>query len=280
MTQLEFNLNAVDIYNLDFFKLIFLRQTGRYYYLNSVQYTSGKMAQVSAVEIVNFVENLPITQLNGFNLNLGHEDVYNIEKTQLLAGYEDPEGDNPYKLKIISGFDQDITVFQDGTEIITETEILWDDVKLQVKENSGGSSSYTHNIQFAIADVGSKSYGDVVANITVNVESLVLTPPVAVAPQSLSIGLTLNGDVNTIGNFSAGNSYATVGTIVAYRWFVTTTPEGSDIRVKRDEETSPVMALEVTANSDCLGVAVIELQVTDSYGQTDTDGFSITLTEK
>jgi len=40
------------------------------------------------------------------------------------------------------------------------------------------------------------------------------------------------------------------------------------------------MALEVTANSDCLGVAVIELQVTDSYGQTDTDRFSITLTEK
>ena len=46
-----FNLSVIDIYNLDFFKLKYLRQTGRYYYLNSVQYTEGKVSKVVMLEL-------------------------------------------------------------------------------------------------------------------------------------------------------------------------------------------------------------------------------------
>jgi hypothetical protein len=46
-----FNLSPIDIYNLDFFKLKFLKQTGRFYYMNRVQYTPGKQASVELIEI-------------------------------------------------------------------------------------------------------------------------------------------------------------------------------------------------------------------------------------
>lgn len=45
-------LSPIDIYNLDFFKLKYLKQTGKYYYLNSVQNTTGKNSKVKMIEIV------------------------------------------------------------------------------------------------------------------------------------------------------------------------------------------------------------------------------------
>lgn len=54
--SLQLNLSVVDIYNLDFFRLKFLKQTGRFYYLNSVQDTTGKTASVEAIELSDFID--------------------------------------------------------------------------------------------------------------------------------------------------------------------------------------------------------------------------------
>ena len=47
------NLNNIDINNLDFFKLKYLKQTGKYYYLNSVKSSGGRNATAELVEINN-----------------------------------------------------------------------------------------------------------------------------------------------------------------------------------------------------------------------------------
>jgi len=44
-------LSSIDIYNLDFEKLIYLKQTGQYYLLNSVQYTEGNISKVELIEL-------------------------------------------------------------------------------------------------------------------------------------------------------------------------------------------------------------------------------------
>jgi|GEM_PF-5917028 len=44
------NLSRMDLYNLDFFRLKYLKQTGKYYYLNSVKVTANK-TKVEMVEI-------------------------------------------------------------------------------------------------------------------------------------------------------------------------------------------------------------------------------------
>lgn len=49
------NLSVVDIYNLDFFRLKYFKQLGRYCYLNSVKNTTGKISEVEVVEIRNFI---------------------------------------------------------------------------------------------------------------------------------------------------------------------------------------------------------------------------------
>ena len=46
-----FNLSVIDIYYLDFSKLKFLKQKGRFYYLNLVQHTAQKMSKVELIEV-------------------------------------------------------------------------------------------------------------------------------------------------------------------------------------------------------------------------------------
>lgn len=49
--EVELNLNPVDIHNLDFFKLVYLKQTGRYYYLDSIK--TGSKTTAKLIEIPN-----------------------------------------------------------------------------------------------------------------------------------------------------------------------------------------------------------------------------------
>lgn len=45
------NLSVIDIYNLDFSRLKYLKQTGRYYYLNAVQNTAGEISKVNLLKV-------------------------------------------------------------------------------------------------------------------------------------------------------------------------------------------------------------------------------------
>ena len=47
----EFKLSVIDIYNLNFFRLKFLKQTGQFYYLDTVINTPEKLSKVKMIEI-------------------------------------------------------------------------------------------------------------------------------------------------------------------------------------------------------------------------------------
>ncbi|OAB78789.1 hypothetical protein [Cochleicola gelatinilyticus] len=49
--SVEVNLNPIDIHNLDFFRLKYLKQTGKYYYLNSLKTASNGITKAQLIEI-------------------------------------------------------------------------------------------------------------------------------------------------------------------------------------------------------------------------------------
>lgn len=49
--DISINLNTIDIYNLDFSKWVYLKQTGQNYYINSIQYTRGKISKVKLIQV-------------------------------------------------------------------------------------------------------------------------------------------------------------------------------------------------------------------------------------
>ncbi len=48
------NLSVIDVSNLDFFRLKFFKQTGRYYYMNNVKFKAGNFSTVEMLEISEF----------------------------------------------------------------------------------------------------------------------------------------------------------------------------------------------------------------------------------
>lgn len=49
--DMDLLLNSIDIYKLNFFRLKYLKQTQRYYYIDSVIHTAGKISKVKAIEV-------------------------------------------------------------------------------------------------------------------------------------------------------------------------------------------------------------------------------------
>lgn len=156
----KMNLTVIDVFNLDFFRLKFLKQTGRFYYMVSVQNSIGKVSKVAMIEIAEFLGNRPPSQIGSFTFNLQRLATRTITNANILNGYEDPELDDALKVKIKSGFNADVLLKQDGTTITSETEILMSDLKLTAVEVLGGVDDYIKKWAFTIADKGSGEYRD------------------------------------------------------------------------------------------------------------------------
>ena len=49
--EVEIQLSPIEVYNLDFFKLKYLKQYGRYFYLDSIQNTSGQLSKAILIQV-------------------------------------------------------------------------------------------------------------------------------------------------------------------------------------------------------------------------------------
>ncbi len=104
-------LDVVDIYGLDFFKLKYIEQLGKYFYLNKVSgFQTGKNSKVELVEIKKFDFNSPPTVVGNNYANIPHKGIYTFSWSDFIEDttppYFDPEGDAPTHIKIISLFDK------------------------------------------------------------------------------------------------------------------------------------------------------------------------------
>lgn len=278
--DLYFNLSVIDIFNLDFFKLKFLKQTGRYYYVNSVKDTTGKIASVEAIEIAEFLKNEPITALTGYSRSISRLNETNISSASLLTGYVDPEFDEPLKLKFISGFNSDILLKQDGVEITSETEILIEDLNISVEGIVGGFDPYSASFEYMVSDKGSLSYGSIVASLDIEVIKIINQPPVAAAGSDRTE--TMYPEEEFFEDFylylNGSDSYDNTGSIVSYLWEMTDKPFNSDAAIEVQNTSSAYANVKMTnADFDNVGTYTFRLTVTDELGLTDTDEINITV---
>lgn len=269
------NLSVMDIFTLDFFKLKYLKQTGRFYYLNSVQNTKDKISKVQALEIKEFLENLPPSQIGDYEFDMNHSTTKTITLDNLKTGYEDPELNEPYKIKIIDGFNTNLLIKQAGVTITSETEINAADLDLTIIDNIGGVAAFTETWTFAIADEGSKSYGTLTGSIIANVLEYPNDPPVADAGSDITQKVLSPPSLFGVG-LDGSASYDLTGSIVSWEWEIIAKPTLSDATILQNTST-PTATLSGTTEAYNIGEYTLRLTVTDEFGSTDTDTMTVTI---
>ncbi|MGD2113433.1 MAG: PKD domain-containing protein [Acidobacteriota bacterium] len=270
------NLSVIDIFNIDFFKLKFLKQTGRFYYLNAIQNTQGKPSKVEMIEIKEFPSNKPPTQIGNFSFNMQRLATRTITLNNLKTGYEDPELDEPLKIKIIDGFNSNVLLKQDGVTITEETEILASELALTAVEVLGGVDDYVEQWSFTIADKGSGTYPELTGILTANVLEYTNYAPNANAGEDNTVYLT-PPEVYSAPSYIQLNGSASndsTGEIVSYAWEILSKPTNSDATLS--SESGTIVSLIVTNDEENVGVYECQLTVTDEFGLTDTDTVKIT----
>lgn len=271
------NLDTLDIFNLDLFRLKYFKQTGKYYYVESVQYTPEKVSKVIAYEIFDFPENLPPSQIGDFDFEMSNNGTRIISLSNLLQDYFDPEGDEPKAIKIISGFSDDLSVLSNGIEYDDEFEIDVDNFDLSIVDNGIVQGDFSRQYTFSVSDLGSGQFSDDIGVINVSVISSTPTPPIADAGDDFTFTLP---NVNFLVSVSVSGSGSTdnTGQIVSYLWSIESMPVNSQAVLYAQNEESPIATMGVPAmDVNSLGDYVFKLVVTDSSGLTDEDTVVVTI---
>lgn len=129
--------------------------------------------------------NQPPSQVGDKTFNVVYDpmDAEIIFKTvdftqDTIPQYSDPEGDAPYKLKILTlPINGELTY--DGGPVTEDDEILFTDIDLELfKYNSVDlSADYTDSFTFEVSDVGSEQFTGT-GTITINVSEKINKPPI------------------------------------------------------------------------------------------------------
>jgi hypothetical protein len=273
----KMNLSVIDIYNLDFFRLKYLKQTGRFYYLNNVTNSPGKISSVNMIEISEFPSNQPPSQIGDFSFSMNHGLTRIITLDNLLTGYEDPENDGPLKIKIISGFDVRLEMRNNGALINSETEILVENLSLTVEDVSGVLDPYSIPYIFTIADTGSGGYSEEIGILTANVLELANTPPVADAGSDQIITLS---SIAALAQLNGSASYDDTGEIISYVWSIESKPLGSNASINVQDTSTPNAVAVFPNEINSVGVYTMKLIVIDEFGVSDEDTSTINVIQE
>lgn len=275
--QALFQLSVIDVFNLDFFRLKYLRQTGRFYYLNSVQHTPNKVAKATMIEISQFPVNQPPQQSGGYATTMRHDTTLTITASRLLSTYFDPELDSAFKVKILNGFNNELVLRQNGVDVVSETEILVSELALTVFDQIGGLDEVVREWEFVTMDEGSKEYSDNRGVLKVTALQRQNTNPVARAGSNETRNL-YPSEINyphTV-SLSGSQSYDNTGDIILFGWAIDSQPTNADVTLNHDG-SSPNCSISFPNHPDSVGDYVLRLAIVDEYGATDEDTVTVTV---
>ncbi len=272
----RFLMNEIDIFNLDFFTLKYLEQTGKYYYLNNLKHSADKLSPAELIELSGFSVNLPPTVLGVFQTNISYENTRAITVANITdqsnPAYFDPEFDEPIAIMITGGFNSNILIKNGAQILTTQTEILVENWDLKIEDAGNTVDAHSANYTFKIKDAGSGKYSEVEGTISVSVAAYVNNPPVANAGPDQTVQIPAN-EFNSFFGVSGSGSTDTTGEITTYNWVLISKPVGSTAFVNFANDVNA--SLEVPNSSENIGAYTIELTVTDNFGATATDTVSI-----
>jgi hypothetical protein len=284
------NLSLIDVHNLDFYKLKYLKQTGRFYYVNNIQYAYGKLAKCEALEILNFAINYPPI-LNNFTRKVNSIDIASlkeiiISKVNFFNNYYDKEFDEPLKIKIIDGFNNDIKLYQNGVLIDSEIEIDYSDLSLTAVAQILDGSAYLESWNYNIMDAGSLEYSEEVAVLSVN--ALASVDFLGAVKPNANISLKL-GETTTIvlgvqnekiltGRTSSYDNYTGDDDNKYYEFVIISKPANSTAYISENIEDYEG-TIVFTGSANDLGAYIIRLTVTSRDGLTGYEDYNLTITE-
>lgn len=278
--EMELNLSEWDIYNLDFFKLVYFEQTGKYYYINKIKHTSrSTISDATLIEINEFSENLPVDRLGSYTYTISYNTQLDVDISRLTTDstptYNDPENDEPLKIKFLTGNGTDIKLYQDNSEITAGQEIAVSDWNVRVEDMANTNTAHTYTWDYQVADAGSGEYGSEVGQLTVDVRENINTAPIADAGSDSQHYVEEFGDGVVYIPLDGSNSFDSTGTIATYTWDIISQPSNNESAIQNNN-TSDSSALLIIGNDKFnAGVYTIRLTVADSQGLTDTDTVNI-----
>jgi len=275
-----FYMNLLDVNYLDLFKLKYLKQTGKYYYLNKLQHNvGGKVSKGTLIEINEFSYNLPVQTLGSYTYNMSYGSTRTLSLNYLTTytdpAYLDPENDSPFKVKFNTGSTSAIKLYQAGLEITAGQEILVSDWNVTIKDMSTTVSAHGQSFDFQIADEGSKNYGNQVGIFSVSVYEFSNQAPIANAGQDQTVVIDTTSEFSSSVVLDGSDSYDNTGNISSYLWEIISKPIDSGVVINNSFNVNTSMNVPSEQNS--IGTYTVQITVTDEFGLTDTDTVQITI---
>lgn len=275
----EMLLKPSDIYSLDFLTLKYLKQYGKYYYLNKVSnYTPNKLTKVELIEVNELSVNQPPNQLGNKELSLfsGEERALFLSHfTDTEPPYQDPEFDNPEQIKIVSGFNSDLLIKNNGIAITSETNLDANNLSLSLEDVSDGSIAYVKEFVFKIQSFKNSSFSTVTGKIIANVSAETNLAPIADAGGNKTLTYDSTSTGNGTVDVDGSNSYDPNGDTITYLWSAAWLPTG----VVLSNETTDTATLTGTGLlfKSHNKTITLTLRVTDSLGLWSEDTTVVTL---
>ncbi len=187
-------LNAIDVCNLDYFKLKYIEQLGAYFYLNKVVFKGKETSVVELIEVGDIVFNAPITDVYNVNKSLYQNTTY-VFDWEDFNGY-DREDDEVVAVKFVS-LPSNVVLKLNDVVITTSTEITKEDLESGhfIAEVPASDVDFSNECHFVLKDAGSGIYSSDTGVLSFVVSGRENTAPVVNAGEDGSATLQGNNAV-------------------------------------------------------------------------------------
>lgn len=283
--DLNLNFNSINYNSFDFFKLLYFRQLGRYYYANKLR----NNGDINLIEVNEFLTNQPPSNIGTFEFTMSFGQLKKIKMFQLVnSGYSDPESDPPSQIEVkpINGGHTDLKLYN-GNNLITTNQIFdVDDLNLDLKvlDQTTNENARVRSFDYRFSDTGSGQFSAMWGKVIINIEQHENIKPTADAGQD---------QFKTVPNFQnqfeyfvdGANSTDPDGQIVSYIWSIESKPTNSTASVTQSltlpgQPPSTTASLKGDNILQNMGTYTLKLKVTDDLGLTNTDTVKIQISQQ
>ena len=281
----RFYLTPIDVYNINFFKLKYIKQLGQYFYLNKVSnFVNGKLTKCELIQVNGVTFNQAPNQLGARAITISHGSSITLNLTHFTETnppYFDPEFDDPQQIKIISFGDSDVVIKNNDVVITADTIIDANDFNLVIEDLANQIPEHNAEFDFTIQSFNNTEFSTSTGTLKVRVLERVNYTPTANAGGDKTITYNSSADSPADGTGSVylngGNSTDQNGDNLTYEWTMINPPNVISIT----NETQEVATISV---NDPNGLHHntsfnVKLKVTDPFGAFDEDTITVTLND-
>lgn len=279
-----FYLTPIDVYNIDFFKLKYLKQLGQYYYLNKISnFRNGRLTKCELIQVSGVTFNQPPNQLGIKEITISHGSSVTLNLshfTDTTPPYADPEFDDPERIKIVSGFGaNDVVMKNNGTVINSELIVDANNFNLVIEDLGNLIPEHNEEFEFTIQSFNSPYYSTSIGKIKIRVLERVNYAPNADAGSNRTLTYDSSGTGTGYITISGSGSSDPNGDSLTYQWSLVSAPSVVTIGVNPSTpHQARVSVNDPNGFSNNISFNV-KLRVTDPFGLFDEDTVQVTLND-